>query len=72
MMVGVALYSLFDVQRHGHTDGWGAGRMYAAPEGADAANAALARSGRLWSMVRCIHSYVHDGPSSTNFRRAAM
>jgi hypothetical protein len=61
----VALHSLFDVQRHGHTDGWGAGRMYAA-------NAALARSGRLWSMVRCIHSYVHDGPSSTNFRRAAM
>jgi hypothetical protein len=40
--------------------------MYTAPEGADAANVTPARSGRLSSMVRCAHSYVHNGPSSAS------
>jgi hypothetical protein len=71
-MVGVALYRFLPALRHSDRYGcdagrygWCAGRMYAAPEGADAANVMTARSGQLSSMVRCAHSYVHDGPSSS-------
>jgi hypothetical protein len=60
------LTRLLPARRHSHTYGWGADRMNAAPEGVDAANVTLARSGRLRSMVRSAHSFLHDGPSSSS------
>lgn len=56
--MNVALCIIFPAQRRSHPHGCDAGRMNAAPEGVDAANVKLARSGRLWSMVRYADSRV--------------